>query len=242
MSGRLLARLSVLPAVVLSAWLLTALPLLVAGWLRPGPALLAMPVAAAGVWLSWRAVAAGRLSTGADAPWWATIAILGIAVTSAVVNGVQHSEQLILRRDAASYAQIGHWLAGHGRLPIPVQLEAFGGPSDSLVVGSGAFYGDGGSVVPQFMSGMPMTLAGAEWLTGWSGTLWVPAVLGALALLAFAGLAGRLVGVRWAVLATLALGLAMPIWHTSRSTYSEPLALLLVIAGLCLLVDAIGAA
>jgi len=240
-SGRVLARVSVLPAVVLSAWLLAALPLLLAGWLRPVPALLTLPVVAAAALVGWRVLDSSPLAAGrrGDVPWWATAGILAIAVISVIGNGVLHSETLILRRDAASYAQIGHWLAGHGRLPIPVQLEAFGGVPDGLAVGSGAFYADGGSAVPQFMSGLPMTLAGAEWLVGWRGALWLPAVVGGLGLLAFGGLAARLIGARWAVPATLVTALVLPIWHSSRTTLSEPLALLLLMAGLCLLADAI---
>jgi len=240
-SGRLLARVSVLPAVALTAWLLAALPLLLAGWLRPIPVLLTLPIVVIAVRVGWRALDASSLAVGrrGDVPWWATAGIVAISAASTVANGLLHSEQLILRRDAASYAQIGHWLAGHGRLPIPVHLEAFGGMHDAIAVGSGAFYADGGSVIPQFMSGLPMTLAGGEWLTGWPGALWMPAIFGGLALLAFGGLAARLIGARWAVPATLAVAVALPIWHTSRSTYSEPLALLLLMAGLCLLADAI---
>jgi len=240
-SGRLLARVSVLPALLVSAWLLAALPLLLAGWFRPIPALLTLPVVAGVALVGWRALDGSPLAAGGrdDVPWWTTGGIIAVGVGSALVNGVLHSEQLILRRDAASYAQIGHWLAGHGRLPIPVQLEAFGGIHDGLAVGSGAFYADGGSAIPQFMSGLPMTLAGAEWLAGWRGALWLPAVFGGLAMLAFGGLAARLVGARWAVPATLVIAVALPIWHSSRSTLSEPLALLLLMAGFCLLADAI---
>jgi hypothetical protein len=243
-SGRVLARLTVLPALLLSAWLLAALPLLLAGWFRPIPALLTLPVVAGAALVGWRALDGSPLAAGrrGDVPWWTTGGIIAIAAGSAIVNGVLHSEQLILRRDAASYAQIGHWLAGHGRLPIPVQLGAFGGTHDGLAVGSGAFYADGGSAIPQFMSGLPMTLAGAEWLVGWRGALWLPAVFGGLALLAFGGLAARLIGARWAVPATLVVAVALPIWHSSRSTLSEPLALLLLMAGFCLLADAIGMA
>ena len=241
-SGRLLARVSVLPALLVSAWLLAALPLLLAGWFRPIPALLTLPIVAGVGFVGWRALDGSPLAAGRrdDVPWWTTGGIIAIAVGSAILNGVLHSEQLILRRDAASYAQIGHWLAGHGRLPIPVQLSAFGGIHDGLAVGSGAFYADGGSAIPQFMSGLPMTLAGGEWLVGWRGALWLPAVFGGLALLAFGGLAARLIGARWAVPATLVIALAMPIWHSSRSTLSEPLALLLLMGGFCLLADAIG--
>src|SRR5439155_17541309 len=76
------------------------------------------------------------------------------------------------------------------------------------------------------------------WLAGMTGILLMPALYGALAVLAVAGLAARLVGPRWAPLAALALALCPPQLLTARSTFSEPVAQLLVFGGLCLLVDA----
>jgi hypothetical protein len=65
-----------------------------------------------------------------------------------------------------------------------------------------------------------------------------PAVALAAALLAFAALARSLVGPAWAVAATAALAVTQPVLHAGRSTYSEPLALLVGCAALCLLVVA----
>src|SRR3984885_6620699 len=66
-------------------------------------------------------------------------------------------------------------------------------------------------------------------------------ILGACAILTFGGLVARLVGARWAPLAALALALALPMQFTSRSTYSEPLAAILFLGGLCLVVDCLAA-
>jgi hypothetical protein len=57
--------------------------------------------------------------------------------------------------------------------------------------------------------------------------------------LTFGGLAVRLTGPRWAPLATLVLAVTMPEQFTSRSTYSEPLAQILFLGGLCLVIDAL---
>jgi hypothetical protein len=64
-------------------------------------------------------------------------------------------------------------------------------------------------------------------------------VLGAAAVVAFAGLTARLVGPRWAPLATLVLALSLPEQLTSRSTCSEPVAQILFLGGLCLVIDAL---
>jgi len=50
---------------------------------------------------------------------------------------------------------------------------------------------------------------------------------------------GRLAGPRWAPAAAAALALSLPEQYTSRSTFSEPLAQVLLFGGLCLLADAL---
>ncbi len=58
-------------------------------------------------------------------------------------------------------------------------------------------------------------------------------------MLAFGGLAARLIGPRWAPLAALVLALSLPEQFTSRSSYSEPLAQILFLGGLCLVIDSL---
>ena len=67
----------------------------------------------------------------------------------------------------------------------------------------------------------------------------MPPLLGACAVLTFGGLAARLAGPRWAPLAALALALSLPEQFTSRSAYSEPLAQILFLGGLCLVIDSL---
>jgi len=66
-------------------------------------------------------------------------------------------------------------------------------------------------------------------------------VLGAAAVLTFGGLAARLAGPRWAPLAALVLALSLPEQYTSRSAFSEPLAQILFLGGLCLVIDSLSA-
>ena len=65
-----------------------------------------------------------------------------------------------------------------------------------MTFASYANYQVGNTIQPQFMAGLPMVLAGAMWLSGANAALLIAPVLGALALLTFAGLAARLVGAR----------------------------------------------
>ncbi len=88
------------------------------------------------------------------------------------------------------------------------------------------------------MTGVPVLLSIGGWLAGVSGVLHGNAVIGAFALLAFAGLATRLVGARWAPLAVLALAFVQPELDVMRATYSEPAGQLILLGGMAIVVDA----
>ncbi|MFD0685352.1 hypothetical protein [Actinomadura fibrosa] len=232
-AGRLLARITVAPALLLVAWLAVALPLLLAGVFRPGPAIvLFLPVAGLALWRGLR----GAGGPGA-VPWWTTGAVLAVAAAFLALQAVMVSEQIIVRRDPASYVQFATWLTDHGSLPIPESRWAFGGDDKALAYASPAFYEDGGSIVPQFMAGLPLVLALGGWLGGTHGMLLMAPLLGACAVLAFAGLVARLVGPRWAPAGALLLALTLPMLWVSRSTFSELPALVLLLGGLSLLHD-----
>ncbi len=110
-----------------------------------------------------------------------------------------------------------------------------------LTFDSFALYQVGGVVVPQFMAGLPMILAGGFWIGGAAAATAMAPILGALAVLTFGGLTARLAGPRWAPLAALVLAIALPMQFTSRSTYSEPTAAILFLGGLCLVSDSLRA-
>ncbi|MGP3955485.1 ArnT family glycosyltransferase [Nonomuraea sp. 3N208] len=230
--GRVLAALSVAPALAVAGWLLAGLPLLLLGRFTPLPTLLlGVPAAALLCWAGTRQ--AGKV---VEATVWQVAGVVAVAAASAVFNLVMHSEQLIVRRDPATYAQYAAWIAGHGALPISVQPEAFGGADPSLVFKSVGFYDVDGGLAPQFMPGAPMMFAPGHWL---GVPFAVPAVLGGLAVLTVAGVAARLAGARWAVLAALTFAMSMPILYTSRTTFSEIPSLILLFGGLALAHDAL---
>ncbi|MFB9675287.1 hypothetical protein [Streptosporangium vulgare] len=233
-AGRVLAVVSVVPALVLAGWLLAGLPLLLLGWFRP---LVAVPLGLAAVALLCR-YGLRRLPETVEATAWQVTGVVAAALASGIFNGLLHGEQLIVRRDPATYAQYGVWLARHGSLPIPFQEQAFGGTDPALHFDSVGFYASGGAVVPQFMPGAPMLHAVGAWLGDVAGLLLVPPVLGAAAVLVLAGVVARLVGARWAPLAALAFAVCLPILYTSRTTFSEIPSLVLLFGGLALLYDA----
>ncbi|GAA2380722.1 hypothetical protein GCM10010404_41390 [Nonomuraea africana] len=231
-AGRVLAVATVLPALAVAAWLLAGLPLLLAGWFKPFP----VTVLAGAVLVVLGKVALTRMPD-LDATARQVGGVFGVALLSLVGNAILHSEQLIVRRDPATYAQYAIWIARNGSLPVPQQAEAFGGADPALRFDSIGFYDAPGAVVPQFLPGPPMLFAAGEWL---GGLLFTPPVLGALATLVLAGAVARLVGARWAVLAALAFAISLPILYTSRATFSEIPSLILIFGGIALLHDARG--
>lgn len=238
--GVFLARLTVAPALVMVCWLAVALPLLLAGVFTPWASvppfvIVAVPVLVFGL----RGVrpAAGPARGGGF--WVPLVALLAVAAAFAALQFAECSQQIVVRRDPASYFNFATWLIHHGSLPIPQTRWAFGGGDPALSYGSPAFFQRGGVLVPQFMAGIPLTVAPAGWLAGAYGPLAVMPLIGALALVSFGGLTARLVGPRWAPLGALALGLAWPMMMISRSIFSETGALILTLGGLSLVVDAV---
>ncbi|NJP93221.1 hypothetical protein HCN51_27880 [Nonomuraea sp. FMUSA5-5] len=232
--GRVLATLSVLPALAVAGWLLAGLPLLLLGRFAPLPAtLLGVPLGALLCWAGARKV---QGTTPIRGGWWQVGGVAGVAVASGAVNAIMHSEQVAVRRDPATYTQYAAWIAAHGGLPIDVQAGAFGGPDPALVFKSVGFFDVDGGVVPQFMPGPPMLFAIGHWL---GGPYVVPAVLGALAVLTVAGVVARLAGPRWTLVAATAFAVSQPILYTSRTTFSEIPSLILLFGGLALAHDAL---
>src|SRR5215831_10786314 len=246
-AGRLLGRLSVLPALVVMAWLLAGLPLLLAGRFTPVLMLvISVPLAVVLVYLGLRWTP-GRWAGGlpvagpgpARTPWWAVAGVVVVAAAFGAHQLIYHSQQIIVQIDPGSYVQFGAWIAQHGSLPIPQSRPAFGGTHHLLHFASAAFFQVGQGVVPQFMAGLPMVLAAGFWAGGTGAAVAMAPLLGACAVLTFGGLAARLAGPRWAPLAALVLAVSLPEQLTSRSTYSEPLAQILFLGGLCLVIDAL---
>ncbi|WP_433327530.1 hypothetical protein [Spirillospora sp. CA-294931] len=240
LSTRIFALMTVVPALVLLAWLAVALPLLLADAFRPLPAtLLFLPVLATVLFAGGRAAIAYADGMETRVSWrllsWTAVA----AVAFLAIQRVFTAEPIIVRRDQSTYTQFAIWLSDHGSLPVPRQLWAFGGSDPALdsVVESGGFYQSGDAVVPQFLAGLPLILTPAGWAGGVEAMLNVPPILGACAVLSFAGLVARLVSPGWAPAGALLLASTLPMMYVSRAPFSETVALVLLFGGLALLHD-----
>ncbi len=241
LAGRILSAASLLPALLATAWIVAGFPLAALGQFRPAlvvPCFVAVSVLIVPLGLSL----VRRSAVALRGPWWSVAATGTIALAFTLFAALSHSEHVIPRRDAGSYAQIGYWIAHHGGPFYAAPLSAFGPFPGDLGFASPAFYQHGATIVPQFMTGWPELLAGADWAGGWTGLLLLSAIVGGCGVLAVGGLAARLMGARWAPLAALLTAGAWPVLRAAQETLSEPLALLMLAAGTCLLVDLVMAA
>ena len=144
-----------------------------------------------------------------------------------------------MSRQPGALFQVGYWIAGHGSLPIPESLHDFGGAHPGLTFASTGLAVTHGGLAPQFPPGQAIVAAGGWWIHGMTTAALVSPVLGALAVLTFGGLAGRLAGPQWAPPAAVVLAVTLPEQYTSRSAFAEPLAQLLLLGGLCLVADSL---
>ncbi|KQU69399.1 hypothetical protein [Phycicoccus sp. Root101] len=239
-----------------SGWVVTRTVVGAALWLVLG-ALASAVLALVGLWQPWVALpvlavlgaVASRLAGRVPVrplPVWSAIALVLLAVGSTVWAGTTHSEQVLPRRDSGSYLQSAIELAsGHTR-PISISADSVGGPDvlaiDGVTLASPAFFATGTpqdpTIQPQFPPGTAAWYSVAWWVGGAAATFWAPAVLWGLAVLSIGLLGSLLTGPRWGPLAALGTALVFPLVHVARSTYSEPVALPVLAAGLVALVMA----
>jgi len=253
--GWAFAAVTQLPALLAIAWLVPGTGMLLAGRLLPLPmVIIFVPLAVAlcyfamrRVPVSWprfgvsdddpEAVEAGRPRL--DVPLFALLATVAIAAGFGVWEAAFGSQQLLSAGDPSVYLQFGYWIAGHGTVRIPTSSAAFGAAGGGLVFSSPGFFVSGASVTPGFMAGLPLVLAAGAWVSGISGALLMPAVIGGCAVLSFGGLVGRLCGSRWAPVGALVLAVSLPEVYAARTPLSEPLVQVLLFGGLCLYIDSL---
>jgi hypothetical protein len=248
-AGRGFATLTVLPVIIVVAWLVPGLLLLFGGVFEPVPELLiAAPLATAlAVNLMHRIPDRWPSDLPGSDPrrgWPAALGILGTAATAAGFIAWQialNSPSVIAARAPGVYFQTGYWIAQHGSLPIPGSLSAFGGPRAGLHLASVGFAEHGHNLLPKVTAGLPMLLTAGFWTSGTGGGAVIGPVLGGLAIVTFGGLVGRLAGRQWAPAGALVLALTLPELYTSRDAFGETAVQVLLFGGISLVIDALAA-
>jgi len=186
-------------------------------------------------WGKYHPVTCSVIATGATAAAWPfrpgrragarqahgpAIAALAIALVLLTLAGAAHSEHLFTDRDPSVYINTGRSIAGTHR----AHPQLVSGPFDdsrAFTSKSVGFTIRSHRIYPNFLMFLPALLALGWSVGGNTGLLLVPALLGALALLALYALGTTVVGPRWALVGPVMLVLApLQSWF-SRDAYAE---------------------
>jgi hypothetical protein len=164
------------------------------------------------------------------------IAAVAIALTLLGTAGAYHSEHLLTDRDPGVYVNTARSIARTHVLHPVVEPSPF--DDEATYTSRGA----GWAVIEHrlhtnFLNFLPSLMALGWSAGGDTGLLVVPAILGALALLALYAVGTRIVGPRWALLGPVLLTLApLQSWF-SRDAYTELALEVLVLGGLWLFLE-----
>lgn len=196
-----------------------------------------LPAAAAVLALTWRLVPRPVPATGPAVL--GALAALAIAGSFVAWNLPHVGQLLLVQRDPGFLTLQALWLVDHPDPHIPLGSAvdvAAAVPSVSLV--SDAFWQDGALAYAQGAKTVPGLLAMAGWVAGRDGVLAANLLIGAIALLALYDLARRLTDALWGLVPVLALATTMPMAAFTRSPFTEPTTMALVLGGLVVLWDA----
>lgn len=189
-----------------------------------------LPLAAVLCALGWRAVRPREVPDATEA----RAARYGLAGVAAwvTVGLFFASEFLIVTRDPGFLALTGVWLIDHPSTDIPTlgSIDAAAGHSNMLADAWQAWNLSGDVVQPQGAKMLPGVLAVGGWIAGLPGVLAANIVIGGVGLMAVYLVARRLLGPMAALGPAALVGLSVAHLGLSRSPYSEPITLLLIIA------------
>lgn len=215
---------------VLVAFCVVGLGCAVAGWFRPLPVILGT-VALSVLLVAWIDPRSLARDAGRRTPWALTLAVLVVAVGSGLWNAANHGEHLIAERDPGVYTASALWLADTGTIRVERPGGAFADAPGLAASPIGFSPNDAGSLDPQFPHLNAVFLATGSWF-GTTRMFMVPALLMAAALVLVYALGMRF-GRPWGgAFGALGLAVSYPMVYVARDTYSEPLALVLLLAGL----------
>ena len=238
---RLLARLPEMLVTATVASALAAGTTVTLGIHRPWTTL---PLALVVGLVMWRAIrpryapsdADARTDFRADALADARAATWSLAGVAAwiVVGLFSASEYLVVTRDPGFLALTGVWLTNHPTTDIPTRgaIEAAAQQSNVIPDAWQAWNLSGDVVQPQGAKMLPGVLSVGGWIDGVTGVLATNIVIGGVGILAVYLVARRLLGPLAALGPAALIALTVSHLGLSRSPYSEPLTLLLIVASI----------
>ncbi|WP_294177992.1 glycosyltransferase family 39 protein [uncultured Schumannella sp.] len=192
--------------------------------------------------LSALVVAFNRLAVPTQ-PWSALGALAAFVFAGVwfALNLPMASEYIVAIRDPGIYMVTGANIAVTGGSPIDVrQASQLAELSPTITEKLGVFATSSDGITRlQGSNGYPAMVAIGFWVAGVEGGTSTNLVIGAVALIALYGLARRVVGPVWALVPSVLMGASMPFTYLSRTSYTEILATLVVLAGSTVLLSAL---
>lgn len=189
-----------------------------------------LPLAVVLGWLLWRAVpplADAGLAARRAAYW-----VVGGVATWVLLGIGLSSQYVIVSRDPGFLALTGIWLTDHPSTDIPSLGGVEAAATQSNVIPDAweawNIYGD--VIQPQGAKALPALLSVGGWLAGVHGVLAFNAIVGGVGVLAVFALARRMMTPAAAAVSAGAFALTVSHIGLSRSPYTEPLTLLLIVA------------
>ncbi|WP_430868517.1 hypothetical protein [Demequina aurantiaca] len=190
-----------------------------------------LPLTAVLVAATWTSLRPGGIATVA-AVRAAAIAVGG-TVAWCIANIAMAAEYLIVVRDPGFLTLSGMWLVRHPSTDIPARgaVEAAATQLNLLPDAAQAWNLYGDVIQPQGAKMLPATLSVGGWLAGETGVLAANVVIGGIGILAVYALARQFLTPYAALAPAGAIALTVSHIGLSRAGYTEPLTLVLVIAG-----------
>lgn len=235
----LIARLPDIVAVAAAGFGLPSMILLLTGFFVIPLAIL-LGIVCAGVAVAFAARGDNETREYWESAWAGGALLLALAFF--VATSMWSAQNVNAIRAPATNTLAGQWLVHHKDVRVPTQEDVFGDVG-GITADSRGFRTDLLSPENVYAQGnhlLPAALGIAGWLGGPEALFRLNALVGALALLAFFGLARRFVGGGFALAAAAALAVSLPMLAFSRDAYTEPVTLLLLFGGLSMLWRAIG--
>ncbi len=192
-----------------------------------------LPLAAVFAWASWLAVRPRATHDSASARLASTWALVGVGLWI-VVGIVLSGEYLIVTRDPGFLTLTGAWLTDHASSDIPTlgAIQVADLQQNLLADAWQAWNLRGDVVQPQGARALPALISVGGWIAGMPGVLAANVVVGGVGVLAVYNLARRFLSPLAALAPAATLALTVSHLALSRSAYSEPLTLLLVVAAI----------
>lgn len=192
-----------------------------------------LPLAVLATWGGWRMVRPPTAQATGEARRSGAWALAGVGIWI-IVGMVLSAEYLMVTRDPGFLTLTGLWLTDHASSDIPAlgAVQVADLQTNLLPDAWQAWNLHGDVIQPQGARALPALISVGGWIAGIPGVLAANVVVGGVGILTVYNLARRFLGPMAALAPAAAFALTVSHLGLSRSAYTEPLTLVLVMAAI----------